>query len=59
MNGMRETRSLHDLKAEIVSLKKSNSMKDDTIAFLQREKETLLKEVKTEKLKFDTIRYSE
>ena len=43
---MRETRSLHDLREEITSLKKSNALKDDTIVFLQREKDTLIKEVR-------------
>lgn len=41
----KDSKSLHELKQEIDSLTKSNRMKDDTIAFLQREKETLRREV--------------
>ena len=36
---------IQDLRDELLTLKKSNLMKDDTIAFLQKEKEKLLKEV--------------
>ncbi|XP_067932150.1 uncharacterized protein [Watersipora subatra] len=37
---------IQQLREELLSARKSNKMKDDTIAFLQREKENLVKEVK-------------
>lgn len=37
---------IQDLKAQLLSMKKSNHMKDDTILFLQKEKESLAREVR-------------
>lgn len=39
------TKQIQDLKDQLSSMKKSNQMKDDTIAFLQKEKESLMREV--------------
>lgn len=36
---------IQELKEQLLSMKKSNLMKDDTIAFLQREKDNLVREV--------------
>ena len=36
---------IQELKEQLLTMRKSNLMKDDTIAFLQREKESLVREV--------------